>query len=269
MTDTEQLVIVSDAGSVKTLSLNRPQALNSFTAAMHGELMMALDAAAADTSVRCLVLTGSGRGFCAGQDLADPAVAPSFETGAPPTDVGAAIERFYKPLVLRIRSMPMPVIAAVNGVAAGAGANVALGCDIVVAVRSASFIQAFAKIGLVPDAGGTWLLPRLVGRANAIALAMLGDKLSADDAAGLGMIWKCVDDAVFAVEVQALAARLATMPTRALVATRQAMDASQSLDLAAALSHEADVQRTLGYGHDFKEGVAAFLAKRAPVFTDR
>ena len=269
MADPERLVLVSDAGAVRTLALNRPQALNSFTVAMHGELMAALEAAAAEPAVRCVVLTGSGRGFCAGQDLNDAAIAPRLDSSGTATDAGEAVERYYKPLVLRLRSMPVPTIAAVNGVAAGAGANVALGCDIVVAARSASFIQAFAKIGLVPDAGGTWLLPRLVGRANAIALAMLGEKLPAEDAVRIGMIWKCVDDASFAAEVQALATRLASMPTRALVATRQAMDASQSLDLAAALSHEAGVQSTLGYGHDFKEGVAAFLAKRAPVFTDR
>jgi 2-(1,2-epoxy-1,2-dihydrophenyl)acetyl-CoA isomerase len=265
----EPLVRVSHSGSVRTLALNRPQALNSFTGEMHGELRAALDAAAADREVRCVVVTGTGRGFCAGQDLADPAVAPSSEIGAPQTDVGSAIERFYKPLALRIRSMPVPVVAAVNGVAAGAGANFALLCDIVVAARSASFIQAFAKIGLVPDCGGTWLLPRLVGRANALALAMLGDKLGAEDAARLGLIWKCVDDAVFSAEVEALAARLAAMPTRALVATRQALDASQQLDLAAALGLEADVQRTLGVAPDFREGVAAFMAKRAPVFGDR
>jgi 2-(1,2-epoxy-1,2-dihydrophenyl)acetyl-CoA isomerase len=232
-------------------------------------LRAALDDAAADREVRCVVVTGTGRGFCAGQDLADPAVAPSSEIGAPQTDVGSAIERFYKPLALRIRSMPVPVVAAVNGVAAGAGANLALLCDIVVAARSASFIQAFAKIGLVPDCGGTWLLPRLVGRANALALAMLGDKLGAEDAVRLGLIWKCVDDAVFSAEVEALAARLAALPTRALVATRQALDASQQLDLAAALGLEADVQRTLGAAPDFREGVAAFMAKRAPVFGDR
>jgi len=265
----EPLVRVSHSGSVRTLALNRPQALNSFTGAMHGELRAALDAAAADREVRCVVVTGTGRGFCAGQDLADPAVAPSNEPGAPPTDVGSAIERFYKPLALRIRSMPVPVVAAVNGVAAGAGANFALLCDVVIAARSASFIQAFAKIGLVPDCGGTWLLPRLVGRANALALAMLGDKLGAEDAVRLGLIWKCVDDAGFAAEVEALAARLAALPTRALVATRQALDASQQLDLAAALSLEADVQRTLGASPDFREGVAAFLAKRAPRFVDR
>jgi 2-(1,2-epoxy-1,2-dihydrophenyl)acetyl-CoA isomerase len=265
----EPLVRVSHTGSVRTLALNRPQALNSFTGEMHGELRAALDAAAADREVRCVVVTGTGRGFCAGQDLADPAVAPSSEIGAPQTDVGSAIERFYKPLALRIRSMPVPVVAAVNGVAAGAGANLALLCDIVVAARSASFIQAFAKIGLVPDCGGTWLLPRLVGRANALALAMLGDKLGAEDAVRLGLIWKCVDDAVFSAEVEALAARLAALPTRALVATRQALDASQQLDLAAALGLEADVQRTLGAAPDFREGVAAFMAKRAPVFGDR
>ena len=265
----EPTVLVTNEGPVRTLALNRPKALNSFTAAMHGELMAALEAAAKDASVRCLVVTGSGRGFCAGQDLADPSVAPKLEAGATPTDVGAAIERYYKPLALRLRSMPVPVVAAVNGVAAGAGANFALCCDIVVAARSASFVQAFAKIGLIPDCGGTWLLPRLVGRGHAIALAMLGDKLGAEEAARIGLVWKCVDDAAFADEVRSLSSRLAAMPTRALASTRQAMDVSQDLDLAAALSHEAVQQRELGYAHDFHEGVAAFLAKRPPVFTDR
>ncbi|HEX2541698.1 MAG TPA: enoyl-CoA hydratase-related protein [Caldimonas sp.] len=265
----EPTVLVMDAGPVRTLTLHRPKALNSFTAPMHGELLAALNAAADDASVRCVVVTGSGRGFCAGQDLADPSVAPNLEKGATPTDVGAAIERYYKPLALRIRSMPVPVVAAVNGVAAGAGANFALCCDIVLAARSASFVQAFAKIGLIPDCGGTWLLPRLVGRGHALALAMLGDKLGGEEAARIGLIWKCVDDAVFADEVAALAARLAAMPTQALASTRQAMDASQHLDLPAALSHEADVQRRLGYAHDFHEGLAAFLAKRPPVFSDR
>ena len=265
----EPLVRVSHSGNVRTLALNRPKALNSFTAAMHGELRAALDAAAGDRDVRCVVVTGTGRGFCAGQDLGDPAVAPNRDAPGAVTDVGDAIERFYKPLALRIRSLPVPVIAAVNGVAAGAGANFALLCDVVVAARSASFIQAFSKIGLIPDCGGTWLLQRLVGRANALGLAMLGDKLGAEDAVRLGLIWKCVDDADFAAEVDALAARLAALPTRALVATRQALDASQHLDLAAALSLEADAQRTLGAAHDFEEGVAAFMAKRVAVFTDR
>ena len=265
----ESLVRVSHSGAVRTLALNRPHALNSFTGAMHGELRAALDAAANDREVRCVVVTGTGRGFCAGQDLADPAVAPNRDAGGGTADVGAAIERYYKPLALRIRSMPVPVVAAVNGVAAGAGANFALLCDIVVAARSASFIQAFSKIGLIPDCGGTWLLPRLVGRAHALGLAMLGDKLGAEDAARLGLIWKCCDDAAFPAEVEALAARLAALPTRALVATRKALDASQELDLAAALSLEADAQRTLGAAHDFQEGVAAFLAKRPASFSDR
>ena len=265
----DALLKVGQAGAVRTLTLNRPHSLNSFTGALHEELRHALEAAAADPAVRCVVLTGAGRGFCAGQDLSDPAVAPNLEPGATPTDVGNAIERHYKPLALRIRSMPVPVLAAVNGVAAGAGANIALGCDLVIAARSASFIQAFSKIGLVPDAGGTWLLPRLVGRARALGLAMLGDKLSAEQAERLGLIWKCVDDATFPAEVETVAARLSTLPTRALVATRQALDASQQLDLAAALSLEADVQRTLGAANDFAEGVAAFMAKRAPAFVDR
>ena len=265
----EPLVLVSDEAGVRTLTLNRPKSLNSFTGAMHGELAAALDAAVADAAVRCVVLTGSGRGFCAGQDLADPAVAPNLEPGAKPTDVGATVERFYKPLALRVRAMPVPVIAAVNGVAAGAGANLALCCDMVIARRSASFIQAFAKIGLVPDCGGTWLLPRLVGRARALGLAMLGDKLSAEEAERLGLIWKCVDDVVFESEVRAVAQRLVAMPTRALAATRAAIDASQQLDFAAALSHEAALQTELGGSHDYLEGVAAFMAKRPPVFSDR
>lgn len=265
----DPLVLVAQQGAVCTLTLNRPKSLNSFTGAMHDELAAALDAAAADASVRCVVITGAGRGFCAGQDLADPSVAPPTEPGAPPADIGAAIERYYKPLALRVRSMPVPVIAAVNGVAAGAGANLALGCDFVIAARSASFIQAFAKIGLLPDCGGTWLLPRLVGRANAMALAMLGDKLPAEQAQQLGLIWKCVDDAALADEVSTLAARLAAMPTKALVATREAMDAAMSLGYADALGAEASHQSRLGSSQDYLEGVAAFMGKRAPVFSDR
>ena len=265
----EALVQITQAGAVRTLTLNRPKALNSFTGPMHAALRAALEAAAADAEVRCVVLTGAGRGFCAGQDLADPSVAPNLEPGVPATDIGAAIERHYKPLALQLRAMPVPVVAAVNGVAAGAGANIALGCDIVIAARSASFIQAFSKIGLVPDAGGTWLLPRLVGRAGALGLALLGDKLSADDAARLGMIWKCVDDAAFVDEVQATAQRLAALPTRALADTRRAIDASQHLGFAEALGLEAEFQRRLGASHDYLEGVAAFMAKRPPQFKDR
>ena len=265
----EAPVQVTDSDGVRTLTLNRPKALNSFTGPMHDALRASLEAAAAEPAVRCVVLTGAGRGFCAGQDLADPSVAPNTEAGGRPTDIGAAIERYYKPLALRIRSMPVPVVAAVNGVAAGAGANIALGCDLVIAARSASFIQAFSKIGLIPDAGGTWLLPRLIGRAAALGLMLLGDKLSAEDAARIGLIWKCVDDTAFAEEVRSVATRLAALPTQALADTRRAVDAAQQLDFAQALSHEADLQRKLGSAHDYLEGVAAFMAKRPAQFTDR
>lgn len=265
----DSLVLASQAASVRTLTLNRPQSLNSFTSAMHEELFAALDAAANDAEVRCLVLTGAGRAFCAGQDLADPMVAPDPAPAAPAKDLGRTIELLYEPLVRRLRAMPVPVVAAVNGVAAGAGANLALNCDVVVAARSASFIQAFARIGLVPDTGGTWLLPRLVGRARAMGLALLGDKLGAAEAEQMGLIWKCVDDAALADEAAALAARLAAMPVKALVATRQAIDAAQRLTLDEALAEEARLQSELGRAHDYQEGVAAFGAKRAPRFTDR
>lgn len=265
----EPLVLVTQSGAVQTLALNRPAALNSFNAALHAELLAALEAAAASADVRCVVITGTGRAFCAGQDLTDPAVAPDLTPGAAPTDLGDLIDHLYRPLCLRIRSMPIPVVAAVNGVAAGAGANLALGCDLVLAARSASFIQAFSKIGLMPDAGGTWLLPRLVGRAQAMGMALLGDKLPAAEAERLGLIWRCVDDADLAHEAQALAQRLAAMPVKALVATRNAMDAAMQMDYGQALAHEATVQRVLGASADYREGVGAFMAKRAPTFTDR
>ena len=265
----EPLVVVTPTGPVHTLALNRPAALNSSTGALHAEQLAALEAAAANPAVRCVVLTGTGRAFCAGQDLADPAVAPDLTPGAAPKDLGAVIDTWYGPLCQRIRSMPVPVVAAVNGVAAGAGANLALGCDLVLAARSASFIQAFTKIGLVPDTGGTWLLPRLVGRAQALGLALLGDRLPAPEAERLGLIWRCVDDDALQDEAQALAQRLAAMPTKALVATRQALDAAALMDYGQALAHEAALQRTLGASADYREGVEAFTAKRAPRFTDR
>jgi 2-(1,2-epoxy-1,2-dihydrophenyl)acetyl-CoA isomerase len=255
-------VLVARSGAVCTVTLNRPASLNSFTAAMHGELMPALNAAADDASVRAVVITGAGRGFCAGQDLNDPAIAPD-------ADVGDTIERFYRPLAMRVRTMPVPVIAAVNGVAAGAGANFALCCDFVVAAKSASFIQAFSKIGLVPDCGGTWLLPRLLGRARALGYAMTGDKLPAEEAVRIGLIWQCVEDAALADTVNALANRLAAMPSRALAETRRALDSAMAMDFADAITLEANAQRELGRAHDFAEGVAAFLAKRPAVFKDR
>jgi 2-(1,2-epoxy-1,2-dihydrophenyl)acetyl-CoA isomerase len=262
----DPLVLVADAGPVRTLTLNRPAALNSFTSAMHAELRDALDAAAADGSVRAVVLTGAGRGFCAGQDLNDPGMAAGADGHV---DIGAVIEANYKPLAQKIRAMPVPVIAAVNGVAAGAGANLALGCDMVIAARGASFIQAFSKIGLVPDCGGTWLLPRLLGRARALGLAMTGDKLPAEEAARLGLIWQCVDDAALMDTATTLAQRLAAMPVKALAATRQAFDAAAGMDMDEALSLEARVQRELGRADDFAEGVAAFQQKRPPQFKDR
>ena len=262
----QDLVLVATQGAVRVLTLNRPTALNSFTGAMHTQLLAALNAAADDAAVRAVVVTGAGRGFCAGQDLNDPEM--STPDGAPP-DVGAVIEKHYTPLALRIRSMPVPVVAAVNGVAAGAGANFALGCDMVVAARSASFIQAFSKIGLVPDCGGTWLLPRLLGRALALGLALTGDKLSAEEAQRIGLIWQCVDDAALADAALALATRLAAMPVKALADTRLALDSASMLDYAQALALEASLQRELGRAHDFAEGVAAFKDKRTPNFSDR
>jgi 2-(1,2-epoxy-1,2-dihydrophenyl)acetyl-CoA isomerase len=256
----DALILTATDGAVRTLTLNRPQALNSFTGEMHTQLRGALAQAALDEAVRCVVITGAGRGFCAGQDLADTELA---------ADVEGVVERLYKPLALTIRAFPVPVIAMVNGVAAGAGANLALGCDMVVAARSASFIQAFSRIGLIPDCGGTWLLPRLVGRARAIGLALTGDKLPAEEAERIGLIWKCVDDAALVDTTMALAAKLASMPVRALAHTRQAIDAALPMDYAAALSQEARVQGEMSRGADFAEGVQAFFGKRPAVFKDR
>jgi len=255
-------ILVGGTAAVRLITLNRPAALNSFTAEMHSLLLPALNAAADDAAVRAVVITGAGRGFCAGQDLNDPAMADN-------ADVGGVIERFYRPLALRLRSMPVPVIAAVNGVAAGAGANFALCCDMVVAARGASFIQAFSKIGLVPDCGGTWLLPRLVGRARALGLAMTGDKLAAEEAQRIGLIWQCVDDAVLMDSAMALANRMAAMPSKAIAETRRVLDAALAMDFGDALALEAGAQRELGAAPDFAEGVAAFLAKRPAVFKDR
>ena len=258
-------ILYESRGGVGRLTLNRPDRLNSFNDAMHAEVRDALAAARGDASVRVLLLTGAGRGFCAGQDLSDRAVAP----GGAAVDLGASIDRNYKPLVLALRSMHVPTVCAVNGVAAGAGANLALACDIVVATKSASFIQAFCRIGLVPDSGGTYWLPRLVGTARAIGLAMLGDKVSAEQAAAWGMIWQAVDDAAFAEAVEKLLAHLAAAPTKGLVATRRAIHASSSNALEAQLDLERDLQRELGFGEDYREGVAAFVEKRAPRFTGR
>jgi 2-(1,2-epoxy-1,2-dihydrophenyl)acetyl-CoA isomerase len=260
----ENILFAIDGG-VARLTLNRPDRLNSFNDAMHAEVRDALGRVSEDATVRALLVTGAGRAFCAGQDLSDRAVAP----GEAPVDLGASIERNYKPLVLGLRALPLPVVCAVNGVAAGAGANIALACDIVIAARSASFIQAFAKIGLIPDSGGTWFLPRLVGSARATGLALLGDKLSAEDAAAWGLIWQCVDDAELQPVVDKLLQQLAHAPTRGLASIKRALDASTGNTLASQLDLERDLQRTLGESADYREGVAAFTAKRPPQFTGR
>ncbi len=257
----ESIIFTIEDG-VAVLTLNRPDRLNSFTQAMHLEVRDALDKLQADKSVRVLVLTGAGRGFCAGQDLADRAVAP----GAPGVDLGDSVEKFYAPLVMTLRSLPMPVICAVNGVAAGAGANLALACDIVLAAKSASFIEAFCKLGLIPDTGGTWHLPRLIGHARATGLAMLGEKLTAEKAEEWGLIWRCVPDEALMDEAMAMADHFASAATRGLAFTKKALQASYANTLPEQLKLEGEMMRELGYSHDYREGVAAFIAKRPAQF---
>ncbi len=252
------------AAGVARLTLNRPDKLNSFTGAMHVELRDALDTIQTDKSIRALVITGAGRAFCAGQDLADPDMAV---VGATMPDVGNVVEQNYKPLILRLQNLRVPTVAMVNGVAAGAGASLALACDLVIAGKSASFLQAFSKIGLIPDTGGTWFLPQRVGMARAMGLAMLADKLPAEKAAEWGLIWQVVVDADLASTVDKLATQLAGMPTKALVRTRQAMHAAPTHTLEQQLSMEGGFMRELGWSADFAEGVAAFMEKRAPRFT--
>tara|TARA_A100001391_G_scaffold69_3_gene139 strand:+ start:900 stop:1715 length:816 start_codon:yes stop_codon:yes gene_type:complete len=255
---------------VATLVLNRPDRLNSFNEAMHQEVRQALtevQAAVETGDCRALLLTGNGRGFCAGQDLSDRAVSP--KDGAPGDDMpdlGYSIETYYNPLIRTLTALPVPVVCAVNGVAAGAGANIALACDLVLAARSANFTQAFAKIGLVPDSGGTWQLPRQVGLARAKGLAMLGDKLSAEQAEAWGLIWRVVDDEALRDEAAALAAHLATQPTRGLALIKQALNESGTNDLDTQLDLERDLQRQAGRTADYREGVAAFMEKRKPEF---
>jgi 2-(1,2-epoxy-1,2-dihydrophenyl)acetyl-CoA isomerase len=259
-----QTILFEIANDIGRLTFNRPERLNSFTTAMHAEVREAI-ARLVPEGARTLVLRGAGRAFCAGQDLNDRAVAP----GSSPVDLGESIEKHYRPLMLSLRSLPLPVIAAVNGVAAGAGANIALACDIVIAARSASFIQSFSKLGLVPDCGGTWTLPHLAGNARAMGLALLGDRLSAEQAANWGLIWRCVDDGEFDATIDATARQLATGPTRGLARTKQALHSAWGLSFEAALDNEAKLQRELGASSDYAEGVAAFGAKRAPRFTGK
>jgi 2-(1,2-epoxy-1,2-dihydrophenyl)acetyl-CoA isomerase len=260
----ESTVVIEAVGGVARITLNRPDKLNSFNRTMHADLREALGRVESDASIRAVVLAGAGRGFCAGQDLADL----SFEPGAM-TDLGQLVHEQFNPLIRRLQSLPKPVIAKVRGIAAGAGANLALACDLVIAGRSASFLQAFVNIGLVPDSGGTWLLPQAVGRARALGLAMLGEKLPAPQAEQWGLIWKCVEDERLDAEVDALALRLAGMPTRALAAIKQAVGHAATADLDTQLDLERELQSRLGASHDYAEGVAAFLAKRAPKFEGR
>lgn len=260
---TYQHILFEVHGAVARLTLNRPEKLNSFTGAMQLELRHALDSVQTDKSLRVLVITGAGRAFCAGQDLADPEMA----MGATAPDIGNVVEQYYKPLILRLQNLRVPTVAMVQGVAAGAGASLALACDLVIAGKSASFLQAFSKIGLVPDTGGTWFLPQRVGMARAMGLAMLADKLPAEKAAEWGLIWQAVDDTELATTVDKLASQLAQMPTKALVRTRQALHAAPNHTLEQQLSMEAGFMRELGWSPDFAEGVAAFTEKRAPRFT--
>jgi 2-(1,2-epoxy-1,2-dihydrophenyl)acetyl-CoA isomerase len=240
---------------IARVTLNRPDRLNSFTAQMHEELRSALGEA---SEARVVVLTGAGRAFCAGQDLSQRKVDP----GAAPSDLSVSLGSYYNPLVRRLRELPKPVVCAVNGVAAGAGANIALACDVVLAARSASFVQSFARLGLVPDSGGTWFLPRLVGPARAMGLALLAEPLSADDAERWGLIWKTVDDAQLMSEATALARRLAAGPTKGYGLIKRALQASQGNSLDAQLDLERDLQREAGFSEDYRKGVAAFLEKK-------
>ena len=263
MSQTEPAVLYEEEGAIAVLTLNRPQSLNSFTRQMHRDLWAALDRVEASKSIRALVLTGAGRGFCAGADLSefDFSEGPNLAQRADP---GPVIEQAFNPTTRRLTQVRVPTVCAVNGVAAGAGASVAMACDIAIAAPGASFIQAFSKIGLVPDSGATWFLPQRVGLARALALAMTGDKLGAADAKAMGLIWDVQDDALGAAK--ALAQRLAAMPTRALVATRHLLRGAHTHTLDEQLDIERDVQSRLGFTHDYIEGVTAFLQKRPAQF---
>ncbi len=260
----EAPILVDKREGYRVITLNRPQRLNTFNEAMHRALKIALDEAEIDLSCRALLLTGAGRGFCAGQDLSD-----RVTRGGIKPDLGKSIDTLYNPLIRRLRNLPFPVVAAVNGVAAGAGANIALNCDITLAARSANFVQSFARIGLVPDSGGTWILPRLVGAARARGLALLAEPVAAEKAEGWGLIWKAVDDACLMSEAEKLCAHFAEAPTVGLSLIKRALNASETNTLDAQLDLERDLQREAGTTPDYAEGVRAFVDKRAPVFTGR
>jgi 2-(1,2-epoxy-1,2-dihydrophenyl)acetyl-CoA isomerase len=256
-------VLVSTEAGVMTLTLNRPDKLNAFVAEMHGLLREAIAKAESDASIRAVLLTGAGRGFCAGQDLSERDMNDSN------VDLGGGLDANYNPFIRRLRALPKPVVCAVNGVAAGAGANLALACDLVLAARSASFLQAFAKIALVPDCGGTYWLPRLAGTARAMGMAMLAERVSAEDAERWGLIWKCVDDEELMDEAKKLAQTLAAGPTHTYGMIKKAIYASATNTLDAQLDLERDLQREVGRHQDYREGVAAFLEKRKANFTGK
>src|SRR3989442_1743188 len=255
-------ILVSQEAGVLTLTLNRPEKLNAFNPEMHSLLRRAIERAADDADIRAVLLTGSGRGFCAGQDLSERDVSP----GAAPIDLSVSIGSYYNPLVRRLRELPKPVVCAVNGIAAGAGANVALACDLVLAARSARFVQSFARLGLVPDSGGTFFLPRLVGSARAMGLALLGERLSSEEAERWGLIWKAIDDDKLLDEARAIASKLAAGPTRGYALIKKALYASGGNSLDAQLDLERDLQREAGFTEDYREGVAAFMEKRQPSY---
>jgi len=260
----EAPVLIERRDGYRVVTLNRPQRLNAFTEPMHQALRDALVEAEGDESCRALLLTGTGRGFCAGQDLNDRL----SKAGETPV-LGGALEAYYNPLVRKLRALPFPVVAAVNGVAAGAGCNIALACDIVLAARSATFVQSFAKIGLVPDSGGTWILPRLIGPARARALALTAEPVPAEQAEGWGMIWKSIADADLMAEAHRLCGHFATAPTMGLALIKRALDASWENDLDAQLDLEREFQREASLNPDYAEGVRAFMEKRPPKFGGR
>jgi 2-(1,2-epoxy-1,2-dihydrophenyl)acetyl-CoA isomerase len=260
----EDSILVEKFTGYRIITLNRPDKLNAFNEAMHHALRAAIADAEADKETRALMITGAGRGFCTGQDLADRLAKPG-ETVV----LGGTLEQHYNPLVRKLRALPFPVIAAVNGVAAGAGCNIALACDIVIAAKSARFIQSFARVGLIPDSGGTWNLPRLVGNARARGLALLAQELTADKAAEWGLIWRCVDDNALIYEARRICEHFATAPTQGLALIKRALDASATNTLDAQLDLERDLQREASFNPDYAEGVRAFMEKRKPKFTGR
>ncbi|WP_336038903.1 2-(1,2-epoxy-1,2-dihydrophenyl)acetyl-CoA isomerase PaaG [Acinetobacter calcoaceticus] len=260
-----QNIIAEEKNGVGYLTFNRPKALNSFNVDMHREVAEVLNLWSKNSDVRCVVISGEGRGFCAGQDLGDRVVDPNAE--AP--DLGYSIETYYNPLIKTIVNMPKPVICAVNGVAAGAGANIALACDLVIAAKSANFVQAFCRLGLVPDSAGTWFLPRAVGHARAMGLTLLGDKLPAETAKEWGMIWDVVEDAELNTKVTELAERLAKQPTFGLSLIKKAIHQSSNNTFDEQVLLERDLQRIAGRSEDYREGVQAFMNKREPNFKGR